>query len=161
MENKIHIEENYYRNGSLKEKYEFFVNDETKLVFHGDYKEYYSNGNLKKQGTFKKGYKSGEWIFYYENGIVESRRIFDSNNYGYSEGKQIFYYDNGNVFKIENYNRGVFQSIKKYENGEYEENILNVLKNRAENISDDKMFFISEGEIIPKREYLKRSSNER
>lgn len=45
------------------------------------FKKYYDTGELKESGTFipETGTHINEWITYYKNGEIESRKIFDEN----------------------------------------------------------------------------------
>ena len=47
---------------------------------HGEYKEYYENGQLELQGYYKNGKFDGEWKSWYENGQIGSQ-------YYYKEGE--------------------------------------------------------------------------
>ena len=50
-----------YEDGKVK--FEVELKDGLK---HGDYREYYPNGNLKIKGKFKKGIQTGTWKVYEE-----------------------------------------------------------------------------------------------
>ncbi len=61
----------YYKNGTKKA-----VLDYRKGKAHGKAEFYYTNGNLKIEGVFKRGRRSGKWKYYTIRGeILEKRRI--------------------------------------------------------------------------------------
>lgn len=75
------------------------------LTFVGDCKFYYSNGQLKSEGTFDdEGKKIGTWKFYHENGTLK-----ETNNCinGSVEGEVLTYFDNG-----------VQSSVQQFKNNE-------------------------------------------
>ena len=45
---------------------------------HGDYKEYYDNGEVKIKGQYKKDHKEGTWKFYAENGKLLQKIKFEN-----------------------------------------------------------------------------------
>ena len=44
---------------------------------HGDFENFHKNGNIKMRGTFIKGYREGEWIYYNEKGEVDNKISFE------------------------------------------------------------------------------------
>jgi uncharacterized protein len=97
-------------------KQEFYNNDT--LVFsglvdtlnnkNGIWLYYYSNGNIKKKGTFKNNRKTGVWEFFYENKNLEQK-----GNYlnGIPQGKWIWWYENKQERRKEEYVRGKISGI--------------------------------------------------
>ncbi|CDF77976.1 TonB family protein [Formosa agariphila KMM 3901] len=45
----------------------------------GPFKEYYKNGTLKTEGTYKSDEKIGRWQYYYDNGQLEKEDVFLPN----------------------------------------------------------------------------------
>ncbi|WP_066223623.1 energy transducer TonB [Formosa haliotis] len=45
----------------------------------GPFKEYYKNGTLKAEGTYKSDKKIGRWQYYYDNGQIEKEDMFLPN----------------------------------------------------------------------------------
>jgi hypothetical protein len=41
--------------------------------FHGDFEEYYQNGNKRSEGTYRKGRKTGRWKYYNEQGELTEK----------------------------------------------------------------------------------------
>lgn len=41
--------------------------------FHGDFEEYYENGNMRSEGTYRKGRKTGRWKYYNEAGELTEK----------------------------------------------------------------------------------------
>ncbi|RZL51012.1 MAG: TonB family protein [Pedobacter sp.] len=57
---------------------------------------FYEKGNVKEQGSYNKGHKSGEWKYYYPN-----KQLFEKVNYLYGKlnGDYQSYWDDGNLKK--------------------------------------------------------------
>jgi len=65
--------------------------------FEHNYWEYfYSNGNLKMEGKFYWGDKTGVWKYYYENGKLESEGSWSNNK---QDGLWKWYSENGELKK--------------------------------------------------------------
>ena len=64
----------------------------------------YQNGNLKAEGNYDKGYKVGEWKYYYPN-----RQLSEKINYAWDKlhGANLTYWDNGQLKASKNYMHGV------------------------------------------------------
>ncbi len=41
--------------------------------FHGDFEEYYENGNMRSEGSYRKGRKTGRWKYYNEQGELTEK----------------------------------------------------------------------------------------
>ncbi len=79
---------------------------------HGDFKEFFSNGKLKKQGKFELGNKVGEWVEYNLNGqLVGKVRYKNGLVHGWAYG----YDANGKVIKETLYVDGVLLEGKDKE----------------------------------------------
>jgi antitoxin component YwqK of YwqJK toxin-antitoxin module len=64
---------------------------------------FFSDGTVNVEGIMKADKQDGEWIWYYENGNVETRATFRN---GIKEGDQIFYTDAGDHIRTEQYKDG-------------------------------------------------------
>lgn len=67
------------------------------VLLHGSYEAFYGNKQLAMRGRFNKGLKSGEWMFWYDDGSI-SRLEHWSN--GRQQGEQITYAQNGEVTEV-------------------------------------------------------------
>jgi antitoxin component YwqK of YwqJK toxin-antitoxin module len=56
--------------------------------------DYYSNGNMKLDGTYKDGKRDGQWTYWYENGTKWSEGFFRD---GKNDGKRLTYFPNGKL----------------------------------------------------------------
>jgi antitoxin component YwqK of YwqJK toxin-antitoxin module len=63
---------------------------------NGLYKSFYSNGNIRFSGNFENGLAIGEFIRYYQNGIIKETSIFDND--GFLTKKTLFD-ENGEIKK--------------------------------------------------------------
>ena len=50
-----------------------------KWELHGEYKSYYTNGQLWGEGLYEKGLPVGLWIYYYENSKVRYKGYFEND----------------------------------------------------------------------------------
>ncbi|HRW96813.1 MAG TPA: hypothetical protein P5104_04725 [Bacteroidales bacterium] len=73
-------------------------------VRNGPWKDFYSTGELRAEGAYKNGEKSGKWKFYHRNGNIEQTGEFDQH--GRPVGKWLWYYPSGNLLREENYIKG-------------------------------------------------------
>lgn len=84
------------------EYYPFFPKQEIKWIKKyinnkHTYREYYTTGVLRTEGTFNDNEKmDGSWNYYHHNGVLESENTFRN---GYLIGKSYLYYENGNLVK--------------------------------------------------------------
>src|SRR5690606_6958617 len=75
--------------------------DQTLNAWYYDTRFIHSLGNYKDaQNTIR----TGSWIFYYPNTVVNAEGSYDSN--GKKTGEWKYYYENGSLKEIENYNAG-------------------------------------------------------
>jgi len=74
-------------------------------VHDGAWKEFYDNGELKAEGVYDNGVKTGVWNFYHPNGKLEQNGKYDSK--GRLTGQWIWYYASGNLWREENYIKGL------------------------------------------------------
>jgi len=61
----------FYDNGNIKSVCEY-KDDRNGGMKHGFYKEYYPTGRLKVEGSYRDNIKDGRWVEYYKNGVVKS-----------------------------------------------------------------------------------------
>lgn len=129
-----------YDNGTIQ--YEAYVVNNT---FDSIYKEYYPNGILKTEGSYKnckyktnnkavlvgtcgneekkdsikKGILNGEWKDYYENGKLKSKANYFC---GIEQGSFFYYNENGTILSIDFYDAGDLNISQQYsENNTLEE----------------------------------------
>jgi antitoxin component YwqK of YwqJK toxin-antitoxin module len=79
--------------------------------------QYYSNGKIKVEGEYEEGKKNGQWIFYYESGIIWSQGFFKQ---GLSTGKTKVFHENGQLFYEGEYVEGKKQGNWSFYNEEGE-----------------------------------------
>ena len=91
-----------YPNGKPKIYMPYNVNGE----LHGDYIEFYENGQVSYKITYENGIRQGKSITYLENGkIIEETNYID----GKKEKDHLFYDEKGKLIKTEIYKNGVKQ----------------------------------------------------
>jgi antitoxin component YwqK of YwqJK toxin-antitoxin module len=69
----------------------------------GDWKDFYSTGELRATGAYRNNQQSGKWNFYYKNGKKEQEGSYLRGLY---DGIWTWYYDNGNIWREETYFNG-------------------------------------------------------
>ncbi len=82
---------------------------DTKGYKQGNWTYYYLSGKVKSIGTYKNDRRQNEWTFYHENGQTEQKGDYDKR--GLPTGTWVWYHDNGNVLREEEFEDGM-------ENGE-------------------------------------------
>lgn len=109
-------------------------------LLDGDYREYYSNKNLKVQGAFKVGLKVGKWNTWTEEGTLISSMSFKS---GIVEGEFKEYDSLGKISRIGKYKDGLLTGkISRY---------------TADSVTVEKY---DKGKIVsPKRSWVKKRLN--
>ncbi|RQO42639.1 hypothetical protein DBR39_01830 [Chryseobacterium sp. KBW03] len=85
-----------------------YVND--KLERNGDYLEFLLNGEIKIRGNYKNGYKSGDWVNYYDSGRIKSKERYYFNK---PKDWWFYYSELGDNTKIEIYSDGKLKTIGK------------------------------------------------
>lgn len=86
-------------------------------------REFYSNGNLKYEGTIWKGYRVNKWKYYYENGTLKMEGNFagkeaDLLEVGEQTGEWRYYYLSGKLKAIGFYKKGKKNGVFKTYNEE-------------------------------------------
>lgn len=81
-------------------------------------REFYSNGNLKYEGTIWKGYRVNKWKYYYENGTLKMEGNFagkeaDLLEVGEQTGEWRYYYPSGKLKAIGFYKKGKKNGVFK------------------------------------------------
>lgn len=78
----------------------------------GEYKKYYfSNNQLKAEGTEVNGKREGSWKFYYENGQLMQKDFYKN---GKAEGDEVSYHPNGKFLGTVVYKNGNVIRIKDF-----------------------------------------------
>lgn len=75
----------------------------------GFWKEYYSDGKLKSEGSYESDNKVGTWKYYYKNQVVEQTGNY--NKKGQLHGKWFWYYPDSKIMREENYKRGKLDGV--------------------------------------------------
>ena len=65
-------------------------------MIHGEWKEYYSSGNIRSITNYIFGEKNGLEIFYYNNGIKKTEQLFKNNS---PNSKIIRWKENGDLIQ--------------------------------------------------------------
>lgn len=100
----------------VKEKEEYIFKEEPT-------REFYSNGNIKYEGTIWKGYRVNKWKYYYENGTLKMEGNFagkeaDLLEVGEQTGEWRYYYPSGKLKAIGFYKKGKKNGVFKTYNEE-------------------------------------------
>jgi antitoxin component YwqK of YwqJK toxin-antitoxin module len=94
----------YYQNGKLKSDKSFKYDE-----LYGFCSEYYDNGQVKSSRKY--GYnksKEGTWKTFSKTGVLTSNEVY---SFGKLEGKSITYYDSGKEHVITTYDDGVKEGL--------------------------------------------------
>ncbi len=139
--------EQKYSDETPRLRYEVVQLSDDTFVNDGRYIEYYRDGQIFQQGTFKDGGYEGEWTYWHPNGQVCKKITYKSSLpqgswevfrkdgtkseiQAYDEGKRdgqwIFFYPNGEDVMLElNYDAGRLEGkrISYYKNGQKKQEI--------------------------------------
>ena len=99
--------------GTFYDKYgHYYIGTFKHDMKEGKGKEYYPNGLLEAEGTYKKNRKNGSFTIYYDNSenSIQFKGIFKND---FKRGKGVSYYPNGNKEYVGVFNMG-FKKGKKY-----------------------------------------------
>ena len=96
VDNEVKLPDEYYKS-SLRE---FTV---VNGVLHGEYKDYYDNGQLWEHSHYKNGVQHGECKLYHDNGQL---RVYEHYENGELHGEYKEWYDNGQLKVEENFVSG-------------------------------------------------------
>lgn len=82
---------------------------------------FYTNGQLSNCGLVENDKRTGDWQFYYDNGMPRARGNFDSE--GNKTGEWKYYYNSGELSSIDNHtsNDNTYRSEIYYKNGNIKE----------------------------------------
>lgn len=69
----------------------------------GPYKDEYNNGQVKEEGAYRDGEKSGKWIYYWRNGNVQTVGYYTD---GEPSGRWTYYDENRNQIAQGTYRDG-------------------------------------------------------
>lgn len=78
-----------------------------------EYKEYFSNGNIKVSGVKENNVETGEWKYYFENGKISKTGEYEK---GKLNGEWKYYYNNSVLSKIGERENGIDVGTWKYFN---------------------------------------------
>ena len=67
---------------------------------HGQWINFYENGQLKDSGNYRNGFREGEWTSWYKNGNIESRGTYHIHE---QHGDWEYFYENGRTSTREKY----------------------------------------------------------
>jgi antitoxin component YwqK of YwqJK toxin-antitoxin module len=65
-----------FKDGKVRIERQIAIFSDNHIEADGTYKEYYPNGQLFVEGTYKRGRQDGEWKFYFDNGKLNRTAVF-------------------------------------------------------------------------------------
>ncbi len=71
---KTVVKKDFYKNGQLKEEISYKGGQA-----HGLYEAYYENGKLRVKGIYENGKMVGTWKYWYDNGSLMSQGTYEEN----------------------------------------------------------------------------------
>ena len=133
--------ETKYPDGSIKERFEYTIEDSGSELKNGAYSGFHPNGQLLSKGEYIKNEKDGEWTEWYSDGSIKKKYTMknglkngvyislkesgDSVAYiTYKNGlmhgeKRSYFKGSGNIFSIENFKKDTIEGKQTsfHENG--------------------------------------------
>ena len=94
-----------------------YYEDEALSIPIGAHKSYFRNGRIKSEGRYTRGYKSGQWIYYWPTGKIREKGSFEGDN---KTGTWIRNRKNGELWTSQAYNRNIpnGEHLEYWENGQ-------------------------------------------
>lgn len=90
----VHEDKSFYSDGNIKSKYQYVnINGQ---ILHGEYKEYYGNGSIKKKGDYSFNRRVGEWKYFDSSGVVTNIVSYEESSL---KNKDRIYENNANIQK--------------------------------------------------------------
>ena len=87
----------YIQDYKVTGKGAFTLNSKNEKLLTGPWEFYYDNGRLKSKGIFdNEGLRQGEWRFYYENGMQKEISFYKNDK---ASGNTLIWYDNGLLYR--------------------------------------------------------------
>ena len=116
------IQKAYYSNKKLAYTREGKLDEDYNLLTNGKYTEYYKNGQMKVQGSYKEGKRDGEFKAFLKNG-KNAGSVFYKD--GIPDGESVEYYEEGNIKSIIPFRNNIVEglTITYYENGNIDEEV--------------------------------------
>jgi antitoxin component YwqK of YwqJK toxin-antitoxin module len=74
MRNETSVEK--FKDGKVRIERQIAYYSDNHFEADGTYKEYYPNGQLFAEGTYRRGRQHGEWTYYFDNGKVNRKASF-------------------------------------------------------------------------------------
>ncbi|MFC1584009.1 toxin-antitoxin system YwqK family antitoxin [Fibrobacterota bacterium] len=105
-----------YRKGVPAEKYTFYVDPEGRKIKHGEYKEWYPDGQLERKLNFEIGLKHGVETHYHKNGKKKRETGWRLNKH---HGSDNSWWETGGPRSTDHYAEGILEgeSIHWYADG--------------------------------------------
>lgn len=139
---KVGTSREYYFNGETKRVRQFNNGTLTK------YMSYHINGRMMVTGLFdENGKKHGNWKQFYENGWPKLKGDY---SHGEKQREWKFYNENRNIYKIENYNKGV--NTSKWE-VDINEGVELITRDVGDKLNGEWKFYNEKGKCIEKGNY--------
>ena len=116
------IQKAYYSNKKLAYTREGKLDEDYNLLTNGKYTEYYKNGQMKVQGSYKEGKRDGEFKAFLKNGKSAGSVFYKD---GIPDGESVEYYEEGNIKSIIPFRNNIVEglTITYYENGNIDEEV--------------------------------------
>jgi uncharacterized protein len=126
-----------------------------KNTFFGPWEFFYDNGTLKSKGVFdEQEKKTGEWNYYHSNGQLKEKTVYKNDM---AEGLSEGWFKNGNKWFLESFTNGKMEGIQTiyYYNG----NLKSIIQYKGgEKNGTEKLYNIS-GILTGTQEYTKDKLN--
>lgn len=130
------------------------------LLLHGEFESFYSNKQLYNKGEFHKGLKSGEWIYWREDGTI--RRTEDWRN---GNLKKVASHDSSGVvvesatFKLNKKIRTCQDTVElikgnKVKRSVYQDNKLVKVETFKNDVLHGKQKFFENGKLVSTRKFV-------
>jgi|GEM_PF-3394880 Uncharacterized protein conserved in bacteria len=129
---------------------------------NGEWKDYYSNGNIKSKGSYNEGLQTGKWHYFFYDGKIKAEGLFLNGNGSNPGTTGIPIHGRSGLWKFYSQETGKLEQECEFENGE-RSGLLIMYGTNGQieakiNYKNDKFhgvleFFDESGKVITKETY--------
>jgi hypothetical protein len=105
--------ETRFPDGSIKERFEYTVDENGSELKNGEYTQFYSNGQVRTKGMYENNLSTGTWEKWDKKGNLIKEYTAKEGNY---HGEEISYNSKGEIIEKRNYNEGILTHLIEYNN---------------------------------------------
>ncbi|HET8861051.1 hypothetical protein [Marivirga sp.] len=104
--------ETRFPDGSIKERFEYSVDENGSELKNGEYTQFYPNGQVRTKGIYENNLSTGLWKKWDKKGNLIKEYTAKEGNY---HGEEISYNSKGDTIKKNTYDEGILTYLLEYD----------------------------------------------